>query len=80
MSHDCFFRTFIEMIPKEIYRGSEEDDEVVNPRYFKHRKEPLTLDEKKLLSRKRKQEKYGMNGVSTNANTHQLFTLKVNCI
>ena len=63
-SHDKFFGLFINMIPKEIYRGSEEQDDLVNPRYFKHRKEPLTLNEKKLLSRKRKIEKYNLTDVS----------------
>ena len=72
-SHNKFFQMFIEMIPKEIYRGNEEDDELVNPRYFKHRKEPLTLDEKKLMSRKRKLEKYSLSGVSNYS--YQLLSL-----
>lgn len=59
-SHDVFFQMFVEMIPKEIYNGNDESEDLVNPRYFKHRKEPLTLHEKKLLSRKRKSEKYSL--------------------
>lgn len=62
-SNDAFFQMFINQIPKEIYRAEENSD--MNTKYFKHRKAPLTLDEKKILSKKRKNEKYGLNGDET---------------
>jgi hypothetical protein len=55
-SHDAFFQKFIDIIPKEIY---ENDDTIeINTKYYKHRKVPLTADEKKVLSKKRLKEKY----------------------
>lgn len=59
-SNDAFFQMFVDQIPKDIYHAEENSD--MNTKYFKHRKAPLTSDEKKVLSKKRKSEKYGLNG------------------
>ena len=47
------------MIPRDLYRPvEEEDEEVLNKRYHKHRKMPLQTDERKALSKKRLKEIY----------------------
>lgn len=59
--HDLFFQRIIGLIPKELYKSAEEEeDESMNNRYFKHRLQPLQASERKLLSKKRKLEKYGI--------------------
>lgn len=59
-SHDQFFTRIINMIPAELYRHSlsEDGDGAINTKYYKHRKLPLTPDEKKLLSKQKIAEKY----------------------
>jgi cobalamin biosynthesis protein CobT len=56
--HDLFFQRIIGLIPRELYNAKEDDDSL-NTRYFKHRIQPLEASERKLLSKKRKLEKYG---------------------
>lgn len=47
------------MIPRDLYRpAEEEDEEVLNKRYHKHRKMPLQTDERKALSKKRLKDIY----------------------
>jgi hypothetical protein len=60
--HDAFFQRIIGLIPKELYKASDEEDESMNSRYFKHRLQPLQASERKVLSKKRKLEKYGGAG------------------
>ena len=36
----------------------EEEEEIVNSRYFKHMKQPLTANERKILSKRTREEKY----------------------
>ena len=58
-SHDSFFSRIIDMIPRDLYRPvEEEDEEVLNKRYHKHRKMPLQTDERKALSKKRLKDIY----------------------
>ena len=58
-SHDSFFARIIEMIPRDLYKpAEEEDEEVLNKRYHKHRKMPLQTDERKALSKKRLKDIY----------------------
>lgn len=55
------------MIPKDLYKAQDDnDEEELNSRYFKHRKMPIPPDEKKLLSKKKRDEKYGVQRVSMN--------------
>lgn len=62
-SHDNFFARIIDMIPRDLYKPvEEEDEEVLNKRYHKHRKMPLQTDERKALSKKRLKEIYEPEG------------------
>ena len=54
--HDAYFASIIDMIPRDLYKPSEEE---ASSKYFMHRKLPLTASERKALSKKRKQEVYG---------------------
>merc|ERR1712023_343946 len=36
----------------------EEEEEIVNSRYYKHMKQPLTANERKILSKRTREEKY----------------------
>ena len=57
--YDLFFDRIIDMIPRDLYKpAEEEDEEVLNQRYHKHRKKPLQTDERKALSKKRLEEVY----------------------
>ena len=74
LSHNEFFVRIISLIPSELYglkqdeNEDDEDDEDenkddvdkndINSKYFKHRKQPLSVDEKKLLSKQAKKEKF----------------------
>lgn len=60
--HDVFFSRIISMIPRELYRPAEEDEMVENnTRYYKHKKQPLPIDVKKEITKRKKAEKYSMN-------------------
>jgi hypothetical protein len=43
--HDSFFARIIDMIPKELYRSTEDTSQETeeNTRYYKHRKQPLGI-------------------------------------
>ncbi len=62
--HDAFFQRIIGLIPRELYKADEEEE--LNTRYFKHKQVPLAPAEKKIISQKRKHEKYGTAEVSCN--------------
>jgi len=65
--NDAFFASIIDMIPRDLYKPvEEEDEEVLNKRYHKHRKMPLQLEEKKALSKKRLKEIYEPKGSVVN--------------
>ena len=56
---DLFFSRIIAMIPHELYKHTTDvHDEIVNVKYYKHRKAPLEPDEKKLLSNQKRKAKY----------------------
>lgn len=59
--HDNFFKSFIDMVPRELYNTNEDNLLEMNTKYYKHRKVPLTTDEKKILSVKRKADKYSIS-------------------
>ena len=59
--HDNFFKSFIDMVPRELYNTNEDNLLEMNTKYYKHQKVPLTTDEKKILSVKRKAEKYSLS-------------------
>ena len=56
--HDAFFGRIISMIPKELYKHDEEVETA--SKYYKHKKMALSTDEKKRISKKKKEEKYGV--------------------
>ncbi len=56
--HDDFFGHIISMIPHELYRGVEESD-VSNEKYYKHKKQALTLAEKKKITKEKLKKVYG---------------------
>lgn len=56
--HDDFFGHIISMIPHELYRGIEES-QVSNEKYYKHKKQALTLAEKKKLTKEKLKKVYG---------------------
>lgn len=59
-SNDDFFASIISMIPRELYKPADDDDEDLNQaKYFKHKKLPMDSDVKKSISKKRLAEKYG---------------------
>ena len=50
------------MIPQELYRPADEDELVEeNTRYYKHKKQPLALEVKKEITKRKKAEKYSMS-------------------
>ncbi len=58
---NSFFVQIIDMIPRDLYKASEEkdeDDEIHNTKYYKHRKLPLSVEERKLASAQNLKEKY----------------------
>ena len=70
-SHNDFFERIILLIPSELYAVRDESDneensqddfseeeDNVNTKYFKHRKQPLSVDDRKLQSKQNKQAKY----------------------
>ena len=70
-SHNDFFERIILLIPSELYAVRDESDneensqddfseeeDNVNTKYFKHRKQPLSADDRKLQSKQNKQAKY----------------------
>ncbi len=70
--HDRSFCSLIECIPKDLYRAVEEDEEVLNAKYFKHKRAPMTADERKLSRKQRRREAYGVvdnNAESVDNNT-----------
>jgi hypothetical protein len=67
--HDHFFQRCIDMIPTELYKHTEtltgyreDDDEQPETessnKFYKHRKLPLTADERKTKSQENKKRKY----------------------
>ena len=48
LAHDSFFRRIIGMIPRELYKPAEEEDDV-NAKYYKHKKQALPSDVKKSI-------------------------------
>lgn len=70
--HDVFFGRIIGMIPRELYKPVEPEEEFES-KYFKHKKVPLPQDVKKTISKRKKEEKYGMGEVSsTNGNDDEM--------
>jgi|LauGreDrversion2_3_1035106.scaffolds.fasta_scaffold08950_3 60S ribosome biogenesis protein Rrp14 len=80
--HNDFFVRIITLIPSDLYaeRGIKdedgEDDDAddvavvnVNSKYFKHRKQPLSADDRKLMSKQAKREKYKSLGMSQQSAT-----------
>jgi hypothetical protein len=59
-SHDAFFTRIIDMIPADLYKhsASADADNEENTKYYKHRKLPLTVDEKKRIGKQKVAEKY----------------------
>jgi hypothetical protein len=57
--HDVFFGRIISMIPRELYKPVDEE-EGFESKYYKHKKVALPSDVKKNISKKKKEEKYGM--------------------
>ncbi len=58
---DKFFSNIIQLIPKELYKQDEnEDEELDNAKYYKHKKQALSLDEKKKISKQNKKLKYSV--------------------
>ena len=66
LQHDAFFQRIIDMIPSDLYKTADIDEEEMNSRYFKHRQVPLAPHEKKVLSKKKRDEKYSTQEVHTN--------------
>lgn len=74
--HDHFFQRCIDMIPSELYKhtdsltgyqdsDNEDREQEANSKYYKHRKQPLTADERKIKSQENKKRKYSSeNAVS----------------
>jgi hypothetical protein len=58
-AHDSFFASIISMIPRELYKPVEEEEEDTNVKYHKHKKQPLPADVKKNIRSKKIAEKYG---------------------
>lgn len=69
--HDHHFHRLIQLIPHELYKhtasltgyhdDSENEEQVndaANSKYYKHRKQPLTADERKIKSIENKKRKY----------------------
>lgn len=61
--HDRSFCSLIDCIPRSLYRAVEEDEDVLNAKYFKHKRAPMTADERKLSRKQRRRETYGLDGV-----------------
>lgn len=65
-SADLFFTSLVDMIPVTLYRHTQSEAaetntaiaEESNSKYFKHRKLPLTVDERKAVSKRKITEKY----------------------
>jgi hypothetical protein len=66
-AHDAFFGHIISMIPRDLYKPDEEAQDELNSRFFKHRQMPLGLSEKKAISQKKKEEKYGVKSSSADS-------------
>ena len=47
-AHDAFFQRIIGMIPRELYKPVEEEDDV-NVKYYKHKKQALPSEVKKSI-------------------------------
>jgi hypothetical protein len=60
--HDRSFCSLIECIPRSLYRAVEEDEDVLNAKYFKHKRAPMTADERKMSRKQRRRETYGLGG------------------
>ena len=55
---DSFFNSLVDMIPVALYRHTEQESGLDADKYHKHRKLPLTVDERKSASKKKIAEKY----------------------
>ena len=60
-SHDLFFMTIINMIPRELYKPPDLDKVNLNSKYYKHRRLPMELSDKKLISKQKREDKYNTN-------------------
>jgi hypothetical protein len=58
--HDRSFCALIDCIPRSLYRAVEEDEDVLNAKYFKHKRAPMTADERKNSRKQRRRETYGL--------------------
>ena len=58
--HDQYFSRVISWIPPDLYEAHEEEDEIVNDRYYKHKKQALPPAERKLMRKKRIKETYAV--------------------
>ena len=63
------------MIPSELYKAADVDEEEMNSRYFKHRQVPLAPHEKKVLSKKKKDDKYSTKQVNLTSSMQKLNRL-----
>jgi hypothetical protein len=57
--HDDFFRSIINIIPQDLYQNKDDELNQTSSKYFKHRQLPLTANERKQNSKKRKSLAYG---------------------
>ena len=48
LAHDAFFARVIGMIPRELYKPAEEEDDT-NAKYYKHKKQALSSEAKKSI-------------------------------
>jgi hypothetical protein len=61
-SHDAYFSRIISWISPELYHPKDTDEEdPENDRYYKHKKQPLTKDTKKMLQKKKRKEVYSLS-------------------
>lgn len=67
MESNKFFIRFIDMIPKDLYKAPEDSDveHSMDTKYHKHRKLPLPVNERKLISSKNKKHKFTPEEVGT---------------
>jgi len=60
--HDEFFGWVVGLIPRDLYsRSAEDEDNGQDSKYYKHRKVPLKPEEKKLISKAKKEKIYSRN-------------------
>ena len=76
-SHHNFFERIVKMIPLDIYKPNTTNVEDEVSVYYKHMKKPLAPDQKKQLSKKKRQEKYSIP--VTEMNNDDTETLKPVC-